>query len=249
METRKRLYVGLMLTSLTALALLLLGLGYLFKNRDIFVSQVLLTALLLLFSLVLLFLGLGILALVIMIMRSKTSPTMENIAGIVNSWLFPWAVMIGRIAGLSRESILRSFISVNNYLVRSKEPHLTADKIMVLAPHCLQNSDCPHKITLDIDNCQECGNCKIGELKELCAREHVMLKIASGGTLARKFVKDNSPGGIIAIACERDLALGIQDIGVLPILGVLNCRPNGPCVDTDVEMPLVLQAMDTLTGK
>ena len=248
METKKRLYVGLMLVSLGMLALLIIGLGYILKNHDVIFSQILLTTLMSLFIMVLLFLALGLLALVIMIVRSKTSPTMENIVTIVNNWLFPWAITVGKIVGLSRETILSSFISVNNYLVRSKDTNLTADKVMVLAPHCLQNSDCPHKITLDIDNCLECGNCKIGELKQLCAQENAMFKIAGGGTLARKFIKENQPGGVIAIACENDLALGIQDIGVLPVLGVLNCRPHGPCVNTDVDLSSVQQAMQSLTG-
>ncbi len=46
----------------------------------------------------------------------------------------------------------------------------------------------------------------------------------------------NRPRMIIAIACERDLASGIQDTYPLPVYGVLNDRPNGPCLDTQVSL-------------
>jgi uncharacterized protein len=44
---------------------------------------------------------------------------------------------------------------------------------------------------------------------------------------------------IIAVACERDLASGIQDTHPLPVYGILNSRPFGPCLDTDVALDKV----------
>jgi hypothetical protein len=41
---------------------------------------------------------------------------------------------------------------------------------------------------------------------------------------------------IIAVACERDLSSGIQDVYPLPCFGVLNQRPHGPCLDTQVPL-------------
>lgn len=67
--------------------------------------------------------------------------------------------------------------------------------------------------------------------------------MATGGTLARKFVRDYRPRGIVAIACERDLTSGIQDSNPIPVLGVTNERPNGPCFNTRVEVPQVEEAI------
>jgi len=51
------------------------------------------------------------------------------------------------------------------------------------------------------------------------------------------------PKAIVAIACERDLSSGIQDVNTVPVLGVLNIRPNGPCFDTTVDLAAVEDAV------
>jgi hypothetical protein len=101
-----------------------------------------------------------------------------------------------------------------------------------------------HKITIDVENCKQCGKCKIGDLKKLAAQNKCKLKVVTGGTLARKAIKEQHPGAVIAIACERDLSLGIQDISAIPVLGILNRRPHGPCMNTDVDMNRVQTALN-----
>jgi len=64
----------------------------------------------------------------------------------------------------------------------------------------------------------------------------VHLAVAPGGTIARRIVKQKRPAIIIAVACYRDLSSGIQDTYPLPVFGVLNERPNGPCLDTTVPI-------------
>jgi hypothetical protein len=61
--------------------------------------------------------------------------------------------------------------------------------------------------------------------------------------LARKIVVEKRPEMIIGVACERDLTSGIQDTYPIPVYGILNKRPNGPCYDTDVDLELVEQGM------
>ena len=50
----------------------------------------------------------------------------------------------------------------------------------------------------------------------------------------------------MAIACERDLTSGIQDVYPLPAVGVMNIRPNGPCYNTRVDMALVRQEIEDM---
>ena len=69
------------------------------------------------------------------------------------------------------------------------------------------------------------------------------MAIATGGTLARQAVKKVRPKAILAVACERDLTSGIQDVFPLPVIGVLNERPNGPCYNTRVDMKKVETAI------
>ncbi len=245
METKKRIYVGLLAASLLFEMTIALMIWYIIVNRDIIISQIMLIIVAVVLGIIFLILGIGILATVIMIMRSKTMPSLEKITLWANELLFPIALVIGRLMGFERDKILKSFISVNNYIVASKKI-LPGDKILMLLPHCLQNSDCPFKITIDINNCKNCGKCPIGQLRDMGARYNAVLKVATGGTLARKWIEEVKPRAVIAVACERDLAAGIQDTGGLPVMGVLNSRPHGPCMNTDVCLEQVDQAFRTI---
>ena len=72
----------------------------------------------------------------------------------------------------------------------------------------------------------------MGSLLDLRDRYGIQFAIATGGTIARRIVVQTRPRCIVAVACERDLTSGIQDSYPLPVFGVLNQRPCGPCLDT-----------------
>ena len=115
--------------------------------------------------------------------------------------------------------------------------------MLILTPHCIQLDVCPHKITRDINNCKQCGRCPVGGLLALTRKYGVHLAVATGGTLARQVVKKIRPHAILAIACERDLTSGIQDVFPIPVVGVLNERPHGPCCNTLVDLNKVEAAI------
>lgn len=153
--------------------------------------------------------------------------------------LFPLAVFLGRLFRIPRSKIEQSFIEVSNHLVRNQKIKVAASKILILTPHCIQLDTCPYKITRDIKNCRRCGRCSVGPLLDLADKYGVNIAVATGGTLARQFVKTIRPRAIIAVACERDLTSGIQDVFPLPVIGVLNERPFGPCFNTKVDISKV----------
>ena len=70
--------------------------------------------------------------------------------------------------------------------------------------------------------------------------------VVTGGTLARQTVKTIRPKAVLAIACERDLTSGIQDVYPLPAVGVLNIRPNGPCYNTHVDIQQVRREIEAI---
>jgi hypothetical protein len=45
------------------------------------------------------------------------------------------------------------------------------------------------------------------------------------------------------VACERDLTSGIQDTHPLPVYGILNERPEGPCRNTLVDLTTLEKAL------
>ncbi len=154
--------------------------------------------------------------------------------------LLPVLVLVGKLVGLRREEVQHAFVAVNNELVmaqcRNGHPPRS---ILLLMPHCLQDQDCPVKITHRVENCKRCGKCRIKDLLEVTQKYGVELAVATGGTLARRIVKEKRPDLIIAVACERDLTSGIQDTIPLPVYGIFNERPFGPCLNTQVAMDRV----------
>ena len=151
-------------------------------------------------------------------------------------FLFPLAVRVGKIFGIKRRQLEGSFVAVSNLIFMKSKIKVPANKLLVVVPHCLQLASCPHKITRDTNNCKRCGKCNIGDLMKLSKEFGFIFFVATGGTLARQIVKENRPQAVLAIACERDLMSGIQDVYPLPAVGVLNIRPNGPCFNTRVDI-------------
>ncbi len=244
LPVRKRLFVGLLGVSILAAGSLFAGIWFLALNpsRTVF-DQILLLALagLLVGGLMVAAFGIGGIVLTILYARDITAlhGPMRVAVGI----FFPIVLAIGRILNIDKDKIKRSFIEVNNDLVKSKELKLRPSEILLLVPHCLQQSDCPHKITTNIDNCRRCGGCDVNELLELRDTYGVNVGMATGGTLARKFVQEYRPRAIVAIACERDLTSGIQDSSPIPVLGVTNERPFGPCFNTRINVSKVEKAI------
>jgi len=249
MHTSKRIYIGLLGLSLL-FTLFIIALGYfLVSNRHIIVNQVLLIVILAFVAGMALICSVGIIALVIMIKRSKRIPFLDHLIKFVNEVLFPLTLVTGKILGIKKDKILRSFIEVNNHIVGLGTMLVESNQIMILLPHCLQNSECKHKITIDISNCKVCGKCKIGALKEFADKHNAILKVATGGTMARKYILEENPQAIVAVACERDLSSGIQDSAMIPVLGVLNRFTKGPCEDTDVDLDAVEKAFQLILCK
>lgn len=162
--------------------------------------------------------------------------------------VYPVLYVLGRCVGLSRDSLEQKYIRWSNSLNEGQDYHLTGEKILLLVPHCLQRDACEHKITRHIENCRQCGGCKIGSLVALQKKYGCHLEAATGGTLARQLVKKYQPAAVVAVACERDLSSGIMDVYPLPVLGVLNKRPFGPCFNTDVDLPAVEGALQKFLG-
>jgi hypothetical protein len=152
---------------------------------------------------------------------------------------------VGKLCGVSKDRVRHSFIEINNQLVLAQHPRTTPDKLLLLMPHCLQFHECQFRITGSTLHCKRCGKCPITGLLGLSEKYGVGLAVATGGTLARRIVVERRPRLIIAVACERDLSSGIQDSYPLPVFGVINHRPHGPCYDTQVDLDRVEQALQT----
>ncbi|MDR1773751.1 MAG: DUF116 domain-containing protein [Clostridioides sp.] len=162
-------------------------------------------------------------------------------------FIFPMLLSIAPILRIEKNDLRRIFIIVNNKYVYSNTYRMDSKDIIILIPHCIQNNTCGLKITTDINNCKKCGKCKIKDLLVLKEKYNIKIFVATGGTLARKIILDCRPKAVIAVACERDLMSGVQDVRKIPVLAVFNKRPFGPCFNTTLDINEVEDAIKFFT--
>lgn len=160
--------------------------------------------------------------------------------------LLPFSVFAAGIIGGEKDSLRRFYIETNNFYTEAAGKKFSNKDIVLLLPHCLQNSSCNIRITKDINMCRNCGRCQIGDIAALLREKGVRSKVVTGGTAARKAIADMRPKAVLAVACERDLASGLAESGKIPVLGVPNIRPYGPCHDTQVDLDLLRKKLETL---
>lgn len=236
----KNLFISLSFLGVVFLGLVLLGFWYLIQPR---LSQV--------YADLPVVLGMAFLAVYLavvglfslIVVSSYIKRDLISAKRITVRILFPLAFAIGRALGIPQDEIRGSFVEMNNSLVRTSSPLVAGDRLLLLLPHCLQSIECPHRVTSEVRNCKRCGQCEIADLIGMCDRYGIKMSIATGGTLARRVIVETRPKAIVAVACERDLTGGIQDAYPLPVIGVLNERPFGPCKNTRVDLSLVEDAI------
>ncbi len=242
-RARKRLFIGLAVgTSVLISGLLLLGwviplIGF----ANIHPALPYVTGILLLAAIS--SIAFATLCMVIHVYTGKPFLWSHKFRAMSVRFFLPVMELVGRLGGISPEEVRHSFIKVNNELIYTEPSRYDPEKILILLPHCLQRSACDVRLSYDVNLCRRCGACPVGGLLELRDRYGVHLAVATGGTIARRIVVEKRPRFILAVACERDLSSGIQDTYPLPVFGLLNERPNGPCYDTLVSLPLVESAL------
>lgn len=173
----------------------------------------------------------------------KTKKTLMMMRTLLHE-LYPALIWLTGFFKTDKDALGIAYIQTNNHIIKSLISPVSAEKMLVLLPHCLQWNECPYKVTGSGERCIACGKCMIGELRSLAKTMGLPFVIATGGTLARKAIAENRPELILAVACERDLAAGIYDMRKLPVIGLLNERPEGPCKNTRVDMEAFKELLD-----
>lgn len=160
---------------------------------------------------------------------------------------YPLLMLYGSFFKETKERLQFKIIQINNRLVKaewSRIGHNQKIKILLLLPHCLQVNSCDVRITNNIFNCKRCGSCVISNIIGVAEEYDLSLFVATGGTIARRIVKDILPDAIVAVACERDLSSGLIDTYPIPVIGITNERPSGPCINTIIDEAKVREAIE-----
>lgn len=176
----------------------------------------------------------------------RISPILLRISNRTLYAFFSLTVLWGRLFGCNRDRVSQALIDLINHLVELSLYTVPPERLLLLTPHCLQKNTCVHKVTTDVYNCKQCGQCQVGELLAIAKEYGCKFVVVTGGTLARMMIKQARPKAIVAIACERDLVSGMADVFPVPVIGVLNERPCGPCCNTRVDTERIKKVVEKL---
>jgi hypothetical protein len=136
---------------------------------------------------------------------------------LTNLPLINLAVKIGRIFGLSKDRLTNSMLQTSNLITRALYKGVHPDDLLILVPRCL-------------------SRLARTELTALTEKYGITFFTAGGGNAAREILFKRKPKAIIAVACERDLLSGVQDVkGRIPVIAIANKRPEGPCKNTFIN--------------
>jgi hypothetical protein len=243
-KIKKRIFIGLLAASIILIFGMVVAGIFIYFNKFGNWYRYILLFIIGLLSIFIFIVSIGLAGVVMTLWHVKTFFGLQNLMTSSINILFPIALALGRLLHIPKDVIKSSYIEVNNKLIQSRNFKVDPGSILILAPHCLQKWDCPYKVTSDVSNCHHCGRCDIDKLFKLSRDRGVNLAVVTGGTLARKMVYEYKPKAIVAIACERDLTEGIMDTSPLPVIGILNVRPEGPCKNTEVDVNKVAEAVD-----
>lgn len=145
--------------------------------------------------------------------------------------LFPILTLLANRLGVSKDRLGNSLIGIHNEVTRARLRKVSSGRILCLAPRCLtrQNMD---------------------QVKAMTSEYDCDFFVAATGALARQRVKQLKPVAIIGIACERDLITGIRDAGYkIPVIGIANKRPHGPCKGAYIDLGELRAAIDVLKNQ
>ena len=121
---------------------------------------------------------------------------------------------------------------------------------VLLLPHCLRRSaHCQARYERDTGlQCAHCDEeCPIHRILTV-AEENGLggICVAPGGSMAIEYLKKRKPLGILAVACPKELSMGVEAVlqmsrnGWNPVVVTVGLSQDG-CVDTEVDVDLVAE--------
>ena len=122
---------------------------------------------------------------------------------------------------------------------------------VLLLPHCLRPIEtCPGRYSKQGLTCPgDCSEpCAIHAIQDAASElGYKGVCIAPGGSMVLRFIERMAPQGIVAVACAKELGLGLHGVQELveqkkidmPAIAVRHLTKEG-CVDTEVDVDEVM---------
>lgn len=224
-ETGKRVFLGFAILSIFLLNLVVAFIWYLIKPRiqqlNEFISYLLEIFVFIFIAILFLYFCLTVFSIII----GKNLLIGFHGKKIPITFLTPFILSLGKKFGVSYDRMGNSFIKVSNSLIWTTRRNITqSGKVLILIPRCLTR-------TLQ------------KQIQTIAQKYNCLIFTVPGGELARKIIDREKPNAIIGVACERDLMSGIRDVNRIPVIGIPNKRPEGPCKNTIVDYQKIEDAI------
>jgi hypothetical protein len=146
------------------------------------------------------------------------------------TFFIPTVLRFGSRLGISRDRMGNSFVKVSNTLIRTTAKTVKPERLLILLPRCLKRSI-------------------IEKITAFSKQWQIPVYTVPGGEKALQVVHQERPLAIIGVACERDLVSGLQEvIDRIPVIGIPNIRPEGPCKNTIIDIREFERAIQTFLG-
>jgi hypothetical protein len=143
---------------------------------------------------------------------------------------------------------------MNGRVIEDRPTTTAPSERVLLLPHCLRPSEtCAGKYSKDglicDENCTE--PCAIRVLQQAALEQgYKGVCVAPGGSMVLRFVQRTMPDAIVAVACEKELELGLRGVEEMvqdgkvemPSITVIPLSKEG-CVDTEVDVQQALEAL------
>ena len=107
----------------------------------------------------------------------------------------------------------------------------------LLLPQCLRNVE-KCKATMG-DNgweCKHCGQCAISEIKKEAEKLGYKVYIVPGGSMIARIIKANGIKGVVGVACNFELAEGMEMMATTKIWSQGVTLDKDGCVNTAVDI-------------
>jgi hypothetical protein len=162
--------------------------------------------------------------------RWPRSPRAAVLAQVVLARIERGVFRFGGALGVDRDRLANAFVRTHNALTRLAVRPAPPERVLVLLPRCLSKE-------------------QLAAARALAGARGVEVAVVAGGEQARQHIRERRPRAVIGVACERDLLSGIRDVRTrLPVLGIANTRPNGPCRDTRIDLAELERALALSLG-
>lgn len=228
-ETGKRLFLGFAVLTIAFVALGVFVIWFLIEPRIVQLNASIAKVIQILIYVFVAILFLIFLQTVFSIITHRNLMVQIRKTSFSITFLTPLILALGKKFGISYDKMGNSFIKVSNSLIQSNRWKINRSKIVILLPRCLRRP-----LQKDII--------------ALAKKYQCLIFTVPGGELARKIIAEQKPLAVIGVACERDLLSGIRDVHHIPVIGIPNQRPEGPCKNTTVDYNKIEEAIKFFMG-